>query len=293
MLTAHRSSLIALMLGRLGMTTEEALKTYNALAGAIFSKDNRKWIGQDGAFKATTLANKVKELVAKHDLGELMRDHSTEPRMGKAFVCAMPAKNFAHPRRFRSYQVPESASANCKIWEAARATTAAPTFFKRIEIGEDGRAKEQFIDGGLGCNNPTNQVLEEARSIWGNDETIGCLLSLGTGFPGTIGLATPDNFQKFLPTKLIGVLKSIATDCETTAHALSQRFKDFPNFYFRFNVPHGVEGIPLEEWEKMGDIETHTKAYLEDVDTSKKINAVVDILRTSTSQGASLGNICQ
>ncbi len=43
----------------------------------------------------------------------------------------------------------------------------------------------------------------------------------------------------------------------------------------------------------MGDIETHTKAYLEDVDTSAKINAVVDILRTATSQGALLGNICQ
>lgn len=281
------------MLGRLRMTTEEALKCYNSLAGAIFSKKNRKMLFQDGYFKATTLEIKVKELVAERGAGEYMLDTDNDLTTGRAFVCVMPAKNMAHPRRFRTYPVRELASANCKIWEAARATTAAPTFFKRIAIGEEGRAKEEFIDGAVGCNNPTNQVLEEARNIFGNDMAVGCLVSIGTGHPGTIGLSTPDSFQKVLPTKLIGVMKSITTDCENAAHGLSLRFKELPNFYFRLNATHGVGSISLEEWEKMGDVEMHTKAYMEEVAISASINAVVNLLCKSNTSSVSLGNICQ
>lgn len=35
------------------------------------------------------------------------------------------------------------------IWEAARATSAAPTYFERLTVGQD-----HFIDGGVGWNNP-------------------------------------------------------------------------------------------------------------------------------------------
>jgi len=52
------------------------------------------------------------------------------------------------PVLFRSYESHEPHS-NCKIWEAARATSAAPNFFKRIEIGR----AQPYIDGGLGRNN--------------------------------------------------------------------------------------------------------------------------------------------
>ena len=281
------------MLGRLRMTTDEALRTYNSLAGAIFSNDNRKWGFQDGAFKATMLENKVQELVSEKGLGEFMLDTSNQSSKGKAFICAMPASNLAHPRRFRTYPVRELASVNCRIWEAARATTAAPTFFKRIAIGQEGHAKEEFIDAGIGCNNPVSQVLEEARNVFENDKAVGCLISIGTGHPGTIGLARPDAFQKILPTSLIRVLKKIATDCESTASGLSGRFKDFPSFYFRFNVVHGAEGISLEEWKKMGDLTQHTNAYIADPTVSKAIDEVVDILCKPRGTSATLGNICQ
>jgi patatin-like phospholipase/acyl hydrolase len=55
----------------------------------------------------------------------------------------------------RTYNVPNDVPnkfTNFKIWEAARATSAAPIFFKRLE--KDGK---KFIDGGLGFNNPIHQ----------------------------------------------------------------------------------------------------------------------------------------
>ncbi|KAL9041418.1 MAG: hypothetical protein Q9214_004116 [Letrouitia sp. 1 TL-2023] len=266
------------MLGRLRMTTQEALQAYNSIAQAIFSKKNQKLMYQDGAFKAKTLETKVKQEVAKRQLGERMLEEGSNGRLGKAFVCAIPANNMAHPRHFRTYQVRENASPDCLIWEAARATTAAPTFFKRIAIGEEGRAQEDFLDGGLRHNNPSLQVLLEARSVYGDDTQLGCLVSLGTGHQGTIGLPKPDTFQKMLPNGLIQVLKKIATNCEEIAHTFAEKFSDTPDRYFRFNLTHGAGSISLEEWDKMAVLETHTKAYLEEVDVNRSIDSVVRIL---------------
>ncbi|KAI9798616.1 MAG: hypothetical protein M1826_005720, partial [Phylliscum demangeonii] len=134
---------------------------------------------------------------------------------------------------FRTYQARENASINCKIWEAARATTAAVTFFKRIAIGQ-----EEFIDAGIKCNNPAIRLLTEAQDVFGGNRSLNCLVSIGTGHPRVIGLSTPNVFQNILPTNVIEVLKQIATGCEGTAHELSQRFKEAPGSYFRFNVTH-------------------------------------------------------
>ena len=57
-------SLIALMLGRLRMSTTEALEKYNTIAGHIFSAKNRKRMTQEGKFKATTLEQEMKKIVA-------------------------------------------------------------------------------------------------------------------------------------------------------------------------------------------------------------------------------------
>ena len=42
--------------------------------------------------------------------------------------------NAREPRLFRTYKASKFQSSNCKIWEASRATIAAPNFFKSIDI---------------------------------------------------------------------------------------------------------------------------------------------------------------
>ncbi|KAI9813524.1 MAG: hypothetical protein M1826_002493 [Phylliscum demangeonii] len=219
-----------------------ALNAYNTIAGSVFSKENKKWTTQDGLFRATTLQNRVEDLVALQNRGDFMLDEADRSALGKAFVAAMPAHDMAHPRLFRTHSAREHASGNCKIWEAARATTAAATFFKRIVIGQ-----EEFIDAGIKCNNPAIRLLSEAQTVFGGDRPLNCLVSIGTGHPGVIGLPKPDPFQKILPTAVINVLKRIATDCEGTAHELSERFANASSSYFRFNVTHGAGSISLEE----------------------------------------------
>jgi predicted acylesterase/phospholipase RssA len=190
----------------------------------------------------------------------------------------MPALHMSQPRLFRTYTVRENRSYDCPIWQAARATSAAPTFFKRIRIGEKG-LEEEFIDGGLGCNNPVKQVLEETEAIFGSGQHVACIISIGCGQAGVVGLKSPDAFQKALPLDLITVLRQIATNCESAAEEIEKRFQNIPNVYFRFNVDQGMQGVTLADGEKLGEVTQHTMQYIQKLVVNQGINAAVDAIR--------------
>src|SRR6266852_6476238 len=173
------------------------------------------------------------------------------------------------PVLFRTYQrrgTMVRTPRDCKIWEAARATSAAPTFFKRIEIGRE----QPFIDGGLGRNNPSQVVLNEAKALFGA-RLIGCLVSIGTGQPEVIGIKKPGLFQQFIPTDVIDALKEIATDCNDTHQTMLGLFDNLPNTYFRLNVEQGMQGIELSEWEKLSNVEAHTAQYMGKREVGEKL----------------------
>jgi len=167
-------------------------------------------------------------------------------------------------RLFRSYRSYTAGDyEGMTVWQAARATSAAPTFFKRLRIGPQ-HAQEEFLDGGLGSNNPTKLLMEEAVKIFDRQDPIVCIISIGTGKTNVTEFKTPGLFQKTLPTELSYALKNMATDCETVEGEISQRFSANPGIYFRFNVEHGLENVSLEEWEELGNIKAKTIAYLGD-----------------------------
>ena len=167
------------------------------------------------------------------------------------------------PRLLQSYQ---SFSAGeyleLKIWEAARATSAAPTFFKRMKIGPPG-AQEEFLDGGVGNNNPIRLLMEETPRAFDDQRAVACIISIGTGSTNITEFKEPGLFQKVVPIKLIEVLKEIATDCERVEKEVARRFVSTPGTYFRFNVEHGLERIPMESYDELGNIKSKTINYLQ------------------------------
>ena len=195
-----------------------------------------------------------------------------------SFVCAKNAHNANIPVLFRTYQCRETHS-DCKIWEAARATSAAPTFFKRIEIGR----KQPFIDGGLGRNNPSQVVLDEAKVLFGARQ-IGCLLSIGTGQAEVISIKKPGLFQRIIPTDVIDALKAITTDCDATHQDMLGRFANLPNTYFRLNVEQGMQGIDLAEWGKSSNVEAHTVLYMRRKEVDEKLALLVNAIRVPRAQ---------
>ena len=84
------------------------------------------------------------------------------------------------PRLFRSYGKKKD---QCRIWEAARATSAAPTYFPPIHISLPPPGC-WYIDGGVKRNNPSEVALEEAREIWKTSRRF-IIISIGTGMQET------------------------------------------------------------------------------------------------------------
>ena len=190
---------------------------------------------------------------------------------GFSFVPAMSSLNMNAkiPRLFRTYRAPKHISPNCTIWEAVRATCASPTFFKHMVI--DG---ESYVDGGMGCNNPVQQVLQEAELVF-PDRHVACIISIGAGQARTISIPKPGWFQRVLPLKVVEAIRKIATDCEESAQVVARRFERTPGIYFRFNVEQGLQEIGLEQWERLDEVRAHTGQYIRMADVDSRLDAAV------------------
>lgn len=176
------------------------------------------------------------------------------------------------PTALRTYTSKFQPPIECTIWQAARATSAAPVFFDPVAIGEPAHAIH-WIDAGMKFNNPSQAILTEAGRLWGNEmarldeeRDIACFLSLGTGFPKITRLDANTIWERVskklqVPLKAVEVLKSIATDTETVHNNMERRLED--TIYHRFNVEQGLQEVQLFEYEKEESIVVDTDHYLE------------------------------
>ncbi|KAI5816070.1 acyl transferase/acyl hydrolase/lysophospholipase [Pyronema omphalodes] len=266
--------IIALMLGRLRMSTTEALAAYIELSTAVFS-EKKVWILQEGLFKATKLETEIKKTISRyselHDSDSDMLD--TRDQSCKTFVCAVPAHDISSTTLLRTYKVPYT-DERCKIWQAARATIAAPTIFKALRIGS-ATSEISYIDAALSCNNPVRHVLNEAKMVF-KDRKVRSILSIGTGQCFQIGIQETYAFQRGLDFST--VLKSIATDAARVAKEMEHEFVNTKDVYFRFSVEQGLQNITTDEWKRVGEVQMCTRQYLGEAGVSKRIDAVVRAL---------------
>ncbi|KAG8685911.1 hypothetical protein FRC08_012845 [Ceratobasidium sp. 394] len=294
--------LIAIMLGRLRMSVEQAITAYVQLARDIFSETKLLW--KEGTYKASNLESAIKIIVGRYGVPAAepfrsrerderdeevgsdvkMLDNRDDTDRGRVFVCSLMAENASSSTRFRTYSATTNPTANCYIWEAARATTAAPKFFKAAWVLEDSGIKMRYIDGGLRCNNPTHELLDEAANFF-PDRLVACILSIGTGRRGKIELPDTGLVPKLQLAKVVKVLQKIALDCEKTHQELSERFYNRPGTYFRFNVDHGMEAVGLAEWERGSGIQADTASYTRESQTTHSIDSAVEAILRRNRDG--------
>ncbi|KAG9075480.1 hypothetical protein FS749_012840 [Ceratobasidium sp. UAMH 11750] len=185
--------------------------------------------------------------------------------------------NSGIPTIFRSYHTSINSGPSCTIWEALRATTAHPEMFKSMEIEELG-ISQPFVDAAMGCGNPIEHVLAEAKRIYPN-RRVSCIVSIGAGHPRTIRIPDPSPFQRIFPTNVIAAMKDIATDNERMAQTIATRFRGFPCVYFRLNVDQGMQDVRLGDWDRLGEVNAHTRAYMGKAETDKLMKGTVKALR--------------
>lgn len=136
-----------------------------------------------------------------------------------------------------------------KLYEVARAVTAAPFFFNAVEkqLSVNGSPGEiySFTDGGFGpTNNPTVEGVREIEELYG-DDSIATVVSIGT--------ARADKPYGKGVLQFVKNITDLATNPEFNHNAMerdvAQGTKDFR--YFRFNH-HGELKVDMDEWKPHG-----------------------------------------
>ena len=229
----------------------------------------------------------------RHRVGARRRQALTAQRLARLtgiarFVVALSGDFGDHHVVFSSYgRRGESNRAlydSAKIWEAARATSAASSFFESIQIGQP---PQKFLDGAVGRNNPVSILWDEAKRVWppgsrSMDSAIECVVSIGTGVPspGAFGESLRDVFN---------TLKAAATETQNTADQFVRDHEELvrKDGYYRLNVTHGLGEVGLEEADQAGVIIAATARYGDDPSVQLRLQKFAEITQASIEPPAS------
>lgn len=150
-----------------------------------------------------------------------------------------------------------------RIWEALRATSAAPTFFEEMQFGTP---KVTYLDGGVGFNNPCAEVDYAAKALW-EGRSIGVVVSVGTGLqsiPSVKKIASWLPFGLGTDISLASALAGMATSTARVDNELKRMYYNSDTKYYRFDVDRGLANISLEQWMKEDEMAALTEQYMRD-----------------------------
>lgn len=246
----------------------------------------------------------------------MCREHESESRYSKlkrrpVLLCSLPC--------------PDNLE-ECLVCDAARATSAAPTYFAAQKI--NGRI---FVDGGFEFNNPSRALFDhctiDSRRIESQKPSLlsnaiptptlihhrgldfyqARIINLGTGTtPDDPTLAPRNQFAAILPPALrfllfwSGEMKALAVDSERIADEMRSlggpnghfRKGPYANFrYERFSANNGVCFIKLDKWKKLEEIKTLTLEYLEVAEVKQNLLQVAKEMATEYLNGLEVKRI--
>uniref|UniRef100_A0A8C9VGM3 Patatin like phospholipase domain containing 8 n=1 Tax=Scleropages formosus TaxID=113540 RepID=A0A8C9VGM3_SCLFO len=254
-------AILAFMLGVYQMPLEQCEELYRRLGSDVFKQNvvvGAVKMGWSHAF----YDSEVWESILKDQMGsDIMVETSRNPDCPKVAAVSTivnrgtPLKAYV----FRNYNLLPGVRSHylggChhKLWQAIRASSAAPGYFQEFVLGND-----LHQDGGLLVNNPTAVALHESQCLWPSTP-VQCVVSLGTGRFESAGRHGATHTS--LRTKLSHVISS-ATDTEEV-HTMLDALLPL-NTYFRFN-PCLREDIPLDERrrERLALLQAEGLQYLE------------------------------
>ncbi|NXA29367.1 PLPL8 phospholipase, partial [Ibidorhyncha struthersii] len=254
-------AILAFMLGLFHIPLDDCEELYRKLGSDVFKQNvivGTVKMGWSHAFYDSDIWEKMlKEKMGSNLMIETARNSkcpkvaavSTIVNRGtplKAFVF----RNYNHFPGVKSHYI---GGCQYKLWQAIRASSAAPGYFQEYVLGND-----LHQDGGLLLNNPSALAVHECKCLWPN-VPLQCLVSLGTGRYESEGKTNVTYTS--LKAKLTNVINS-ATDTEEVHTMLDALLP--PDTYFRFN-PLMNEDIPLDESrkEKLNQLQTDGIRYLE------------------------------
>lgn len=168
------------------------------------------------------------------------------------------------------FQRPENQSAELKTWEAARATSAAPTFFRAL-CHEP--SKQVLWDGGVYNNNPINIAERERKLIWPDlaEQEPDVVVSIGTLFCTKIETKRTVGFTSS-PRGIVAHLKFLAKMASDHLHTSLDSQKTWDDFmgsrrpvgqdkerYVRLNPELHQQPPKMDEVKQLGYLQEATR----------------------------------
>ncbi|KAJ8245679.1 hypothetical protein GJAV_G00273320 [Gymnothorax javanicus] len=272
-------AILAFMLGVFQIPLNECEEMYRKLGSDVFKQNvivGTVKMGWSHAF----YDSEAWETLLKERMGsDLMIETARNARCPKVSAVSTivnrgtPLKAYV----FRNYNLLPGVrshylgSCQHKLWQAIRASSAAPGYFQEFVLGND-----LHQDGGLLINNPTALAIHECKCLWPNTP-LQCVVSLGTGRYESP--AKSSTAYTSLKTKLTNVISS-ATDTEEVHSMLDALLP--ADTYFRFN-PYMNEEIPLDESrrERLNLLQTEGARYLER--NEEKLHRAAQVLQQDKS----------
>ncbi|KAL8799034.1 MAG: hypothetical protein Q9182_006187 [Xanthomendoza sp. 2 TL-2023] len=278
--------LIAIMLGRLRMTVDQCLVTYERLSAKVFEKPSSRLKRSLHKYNTSTRRDMLTELFltlrpAQPSPNEQSRKFKSDAIRCRTIVCSNRSdlkEKVTAPYIFRSYAYPThhtlrpslyprnpDDSSEFDITQVARATSAAPSYFKSTEIHE-----HRYYDAAMNINNPSLEVYQEVSVLNKAHESVALLLSLGTGN------------AKGSTIKAKRALQRELNDISDIVHGriidASRGRLDFS--YYRLDVQDGLQDVRVDEWKPIASgattrarIELATTRYLQATDICEEIRA--------------------
>jgi hypothetical protein len=205
------------------------------------------------------------------------------------------------------------------VYQAARATSAAPTYFPVQKI-----ADRSFVDGGLQFSNPSHAIFQHySQSIFVKESqtksatesvphapshgklnfTKVRIINLGTGTKANASSTRPSFMTRIMPgarnaTFLANIFREIVVDAECVADFMASiagirgRYHDVK--YVRFSADNGVAGIKMDGYKDLEKIEKWTQNYLDTPKVETELKRVAEeiareYLHTKAAESRSAG----
>ncbi|KEQ74516.1 FabD/lysophospholipase-like protein [Aureobasidium namibiae CBS 147.97] len=281
--------IIAIMLGRLRMSIKDCISTYSSLGGEVFGKKQPFYLLGQNKYDCTKLERIIRDVAKSNsrnpkndplmaDTSVLNRSHQPREQrvQNRCIPCrvgvfAVQSDADMKVHMFRSYfnRTPPSANAlddltislhrqprDIPIWKIARATSAAPSYFKSMKV--DGL---RLMDGGLLANNPSQLARNEVISMHRYHPSGSCKPPTGEtsgngadGIRFLVSLGTGKQANQHITRNLLSVVK-FALKQMTNPEVVHKNLQDSldPRMYYRFNVEEGLKKMNLDEWIVKGE----------------------------------------
>ncbi|KAH8823086.1 hypothetical protein DL96DRAFT_1616648, partial [Flagelloscypha sp. PMI_526] len=267
---------VAIMLGRLGMSTTEVIETYLRIRTPIhdtypYNDPQDRWQHNVmGPFFDISLQHLVTSRVESSASQEMIQEN---PSCFTVALAMHGETDEPRPALFRNYVSRQGNMPNCPIWLAMRAA-ASSTIFPPADL--DSTSQKFVAASQFNFNNPVDVAISEAMELSKKPKISGspisCLVSLGSGHPGVKPLCDSD-----LATTTIKLTQS-AIGAHGNAYRRFREARDLDHkVYFRLNVEQGLQHDLLARISS-GTVLTHTETYLRRPDMNKSIDNAVQCL---------------